>query len=235
MTDLEVRTTTLRVSEIFGPTFQGEGPSTGRLATFLRLGGCNLDCSWCDTPYTWDWERYDRDAEVTSMPIEAVYDRLNEAPGMLVVTGGEPTIQATALAALIGLLTPRRIEVETNGTHLPDPLLHNQLVYFNVSPKLANSGIKYERRIKPSALAYYADEARAVFKFVVAEPGDLEEIDLLVDTFGIDPARLWVMPEGTDPGIILVRARWLADKVLARGWNMTLRSHTLIWGATRGH
>ena len=46
----------LTVSEIFGPTFQGEGPFTGRAAVFLRLGRCNLDCKWCDTPYTWDWK-----------------------------------------------------------------------------------------------------------------------------------------------------------------------------------
>lgn len=233
MTDLEVRAATLRVSEIFGPTFQGEGPSTGRLATFLRLGGCNLDCSWCDTPYTWDWERYDRAAEVTAMPVAYVAGLLDPKPGMLVVTGGEPTIQTTMLTELFGLLDPRRIEIETNGTHLPEALLDNQLVYFNVSPKLSNSGIKHERRIKPSVLGYYADMDRAVFKFVVSEPGDLEEIDMLVDQFGIDPARLWVMPEGTDADMILVRARWIADKVLARGWNLTLRSHTLIWGAVR--
>ena len=45
----------LAVSEIFGPTHQGEGPSTGRLCGFVRLARCNLSCLWCDTPYTWDW------------------------------------------------------------------------------------------------------------------------------------------------------------------------------------
>src|SRR5438046_5626962 len=50
-----VGTRTLVVSEIFGPTFQGEGPSLGRRCVFLRLGACNLHCRWCDTPYTWDW------------------------------------------------------------------------------------------------------------------------------------------------------------------------------------
>lgn len=234
MTNLEVRTTVLRVSEIFGPTFQGEGPTTGRLATFLRLGGCNLDCSWCDTPYTWDWERYDRDAEVTAMPIDDVYTRLEDAPGMLVITGGEPTIQTRALTTLINLLPPRRIEIETNGTHGPEPLFDNQLVHFNVSPKLANSGIAYERRIKPMVLGYYAEMPRATFKFVVSEPGDLDEVDQLADTFGIDPAKLWIMPEGTTVADLLLRARRLTDDVLARGWNFTLRSHTLIWGADRG-
>ena len=57
----------LRVNEIFGPTFQGEGPHAGQSAVFLRTSGCNLNCSWCDTPYTWDWERYDREAETHPM------------------------------------------------------------------------------------------------------------------------------------------------------------------------
>ena len=60
----------LAVSEIFGPTLQGEGPSSGRRAMFLRLAGCNLSCSWCDTAYTWDWSRYDKKAEVTMMQVD---------------------------------------------------------------------------------------------------------------------------------------------------------------------
>lgn len=41
----------LLVSEVFGPTVQGEGKHCGRIAAFVRLGGCNLHCRWCDTPY----------------------------------------------------------------------------------------------------------------------------------------------------------------------------------------
>src|SRR5262245_52198924 len=55
----EMMTESLVVSEVFGPTWQGEGPSIGRRCGFVRLGRCNLACTWCDTPYTWDWERYD--------------------------------------------------------------------------------------------------------------------------------------------------------------------------------
>jgi 7-carboxy-7-deazaguanine synthase len=41
----------------FGPTFQGEGPSAGRRALFIRLSHCNLSCPGCDTPESWDWSR----------------------------------------------------------------------------------------------------------------------------------------------------------------------------------
>ena len=53
----------LPVSEVYGPVWQGEGPDTGRRCSFLRLGHCNLACDWCDTPYTWDDDRFDVDAE----------------------------------------------------------------------------------------------------------------------------------------------------------------------------
>ena len=52
----------LLVAERFGverPTFQGEGPSSGVPALFIRLSRCNLTCTWCDTPYTWDTSRFD--------------------------------------------------------------------------------------------------------------------------------------------------------------------------------
>ena len=53
---------TLRVAEVFGPTFQGEGPSAGRRAAFIRLSGCGVGCTWCDEPQTWDWSRFSRAA-----------------------------------------------------------------------------------------------------------------------------------------------------------------------------
>ena len=63
---------TLVISEVFGPTVQGEGPTIGRRAAFVRLGRCNLDCSWCDTPYTWDWERYDPKVELHERPVPEI-------------------------------------------------------------------------------------------------------------------------------------------------------------------
>ena len=57
----------LVVAEIFGPTWQGEGPSAGQVAAFVRLGLCNLTCAWCDTAYTWDRSRFDLRAELRRM------------------------------------------------------------------------------------------------------------------------------------------------------------------------
>ena len=225
----------LVVAEVFGPTFQGEGPSTGRRAGFVRLGRCNLDCSWCDTPYTWDWERYDPAVELRAEPVGGIVDQLDDMdPEIVVVTGGEPLLQQRRLVPLLQACAERGwpVEIETNGTRVPDPQVVPLVAQWNVSPKLANSGVPEDRRIRPDALAALVATGRAVFKFVVADDGDLDEIAGLVDAHGLGP--VWVMPEGTDAATVLDGARRLAGPALARGWNLTTRLHVLLWNDERG-
>jgi 7-cyano-7-deazaguanosine (preQ0) biosynthesis protein QueE len=222
----------LVVSEVFGPTWQGEGPSVGRRAGFVRLGRCNLACQFCDTAYTWDWERYDPATELTK---RSVSDVVAELAGMnvdlVVITGGEPLLQQRQLATLVDECTRRkwRVEVETAGTIAPTLPGVDQ---WNVSPKLTNSGMSVERRHKPDVLRAFAATGRAVFKFVVMDPADLDEIADLVDECGL--RDVWVMPEGTDPDTVLRGLRDLVEPVLARGWNLTPRLQVLIWGDRRG-
>jgi 7-carboxy-7-deazaguanine synthase len=225
----------LVVAEVFGPTFQGEGPSIGRRAGFVRLGRCNLDCSWCDTPYTWDWDRYDPAEELHATPVAAVLAQLaGMAPDIVVVTGGEPLLQQGRLAPLLEGCAAQGwpVEIETNGTIVPDARIVGLVGQWNVSPKLANSGVLYDKRVRPNALAALVATGNAAFKFVVTEPADLDEVAELVDAHGLEP--VWIMPEGTDPTALLERGRQLADAVLARGWNLTPRLHVLLWGDERG-
>ncbi|HET9443838.1 MAG TPA: 7-carboxy-7-deazaguanine synthase QueE [Acidimicrobiales bacterium] len=225
---------TLVVSEVFGPTLQGEGASAGRLAAFVRLGRCNLACRWCDTPYTWDWDRHDPAAELSTMAVTDVLARLDAmGAGLLVVTGGEPLLQQRHLPPLLEAARERgwTVEVETSGTIAPtlaDGLVHR----YNVSPKLASSGMAAERRYRPDVLRALRDGGRALFKFVVADPGELDEVAAMVDECGLDP--VWIMPEGTDAATVLARMRRLAPHVLERRWNLTPRLHVLLWGDRRG-
>ncbi|MGH9179515.1 MAG: 7-carboxy-7-deazaguanine synthase QueE [Acidimicrobiales bacterium] len=224
----------LVVSEVFGPTLQGEGPSAGQPAGFVRLGRCNLACRWCDTPYTWDWDRHDPAQELHTVAVAAVLEQLDamDVP-MVVVTGGEPLLQQRHLPPLLEALRERgrRVEIETGGTIAP--ALPVELVdRYNVSPKLANSGMDRDRRYRPEALRALQATGRAVFKFVAVDPADLEEAAAMVDECGL--GRVWVMPEGTDAPTVLARLEALAPHVLARGWNLTPRLHILLWGDRRG-
>lgn len=237
----------LTVSELFGPTFQGEGPNTGRQAMFVRLGRCNLDCAWCDTPYTWDWHGKNGPAQdptaLRPMSVTAIYDDLavladDRIPELVVVTGGEPMLQRTGVIALVEHLDDHGhdTEIETNGTISPLPGLYG-LVRYNVSPKLAHSGVTRDAAINPAALEYFVELARcdeAAFKFVARDRRDLDEIAELVDRFAIPTRTVWVMPEGRDSTTITTGLQALATDVLARRWNLSGRLHVTIWEDRRG-
>ena len=228
---------TLAVSEIFGPTVQGEGPSTGQRAKFLRLGGCNLTCSWCDTSYTWDWKKYSPRQELTQMSLTAVKDQLFaiRAP-LLVITGGEPLLQRESLHWLLwggGLLFDTRIEFETNGTKLPFPKNNN--LSYNVSPKLAHGGDPKDKRIVPVVLECFSRRKDAIFKFVVEQPQDQDEIAALVDEYAIRPDKVWVMPQAQTVEELDMRLPWVSDIAIEHGWNLSDRLHLRLWEGKRGH
>jgi len=225
----------LLVAEVFGPTLQGEGPSMGAPAVFVRLSRCNLACLWCDTPYTWDWSRFDPRAQSRTWTVPDLAGWVLDHPiELVVVTGGEPLLQQGPLTVLVEQLAAagRRVEVETNGTRAPGRRLVESGSWFNVSPKLANSGMPEHRRIVPDALAVLVGSGRARFKFVLRDPSDLEEVADLAGRFGLAP--VWVMPEGTAAEAVLGGARRVAEEVIARGWGLSLRLHVLLWGDARG-
>jgi 7-cyano-7-deazaguanosine (preQ0) biosynthesis protein QueE len=225
----------LVVSEVFGPTFQGEGPSLGRRAGFLRLGRCNLACTFCDTPYTWDWAHHDPAVELHQRTVDDVAGELRamDVP-LVVVTGGEPLLQQRHLPPLLEALHALgiEVEVETAGTIAPTEDVAALVTRFNVSPKLANSGNPEDRRYRPDVLQAFQATGKAVFKFVVAEESDFAEVDRIVADNRL--TGVWVMPEGTDAATVATRTAALAEPTRARGWNLTTRLHILVWGDERG-
>lgn len=225
----------LVVSEIFGPTVQGEGPDVGKRCGFVRLGRCNLACQWCDTPYSWDWSRFDAAVELTEQSVDAIVARLaTMAIDTVVITGGEPLLQQRRLVPLVQAF--RRLKwtthIETAGTIAwdADPKLIDRWV---VSPKLSNSGMSARRRLRYDVLRRFADTG-AAFKFVVVDVADLDEVKQIVSKVGITASAVWIMPEGTKPRVIADRTAKLADGVIAHGWNLTTRLHVLAWGDARG-
>ena len=242
---LTLAATTPGEPEIFA-SLQGEGPSQGKPCAFVRLSRCNLACVWCDTAYTWRFtgdnrphrsgETFDRKNNQVTLSEEDVARRI-AALGQprLVVTGGEPLLQAPALARMLALLPEGiSIEVETNGTIAPPPALDALIHQYNVSPKLAHSGNPEELALVPERLAHWAGEPRAAFKFVIAEPEDVAEVLALAERFAIPRERIWLMAEGTDSATLRQRESWLAQLCLRHGLTLSGRLHIELYGDTRG-
>lgn len=230
--------------EIFA-SLQGEGPSTGMPVAFMRLSRCNLACIWCDTAYTWrfegdnrphrDGETFERKANQITLELSDAAERI-AALGQkrLVITGGEPLLQAGKLAELLELLPDISVEIETNGTVTAPARLDIRVDQYNVSPKLAHSGNDPKLALIPERLDAYATDPRAYLKFVIAEPEDVDEVLALQRRYRFKPGHVFLMPEGADSNTIGLRARWLADLCLQHGFRMSDRLHIHIYGDTRG-
>ena len=230
--------------EIFA-SVQGEGPSMGMPVSFMRLSRCNLACVWCDTAYTWrfegdnrphrDGQTYDRKANQVTLDEEEVAARIMAlGQNRLVITGGEPLLQAPALAKLLDLLPDIGVEIETNGTTKAPPRLDIRIDQFNVSPKLTHSGNPAELALIPERLDAYATDPRAWFKFVIAEPSDLDEVLALHERYRFRPDHVFLMPEGTDSETLRAREKWLAPLCVEHGFRMSDRLHIHLFGDTRG-
>ena len=241
---LTLAATTPGEPEIFA-SLQGEGPSAGRPSTFIRCSRCNLACVWCDTAYTWRFEgdnRPHRDGRTFQRKANQVTLSIAEAaariaalpPRRLVITGGEPLLQAAALARMIALLPQMHIEVETNGTVAPTAELDAMVDQYNVSPKLAHSGNPAGLALIPERLAAWSAEPKAWFKFVISAPEDVEQVLALQQQHAIPSGRIYLMPEGRDSESLRTRARWLAPLCSAHGFSFTDRLHIHLYGDTRG-
>ena len=236
----------LSVAEMFGPTVQGEGRNQGAQAYFIRLGLCNLDCKWCDTPYTWDWTgkngyKYSKTIELRRMDI---YEMLQHVPRnceRIVITGGEPMVQQSNLIELVYLLRSlgHVVEIETNGTIEPsnswlELAAHysDNGVQFNVSPKLRNSGVARDKAIHVGVLNEF-NYLDAIFKFVVQTEDCIDEIKDIQQTVGIEAKDIYLMPEGRNANEIMSRLPWLFEVCSQTGYNLTPRLHVLAWNDRR--
>ncbi|MFM7378332.1 MAG: 7-carboxy-7-deazaguanine synthase QueE [Erythrobacter sp.] len=230
--------------EIFA-SLQGEGPSIGMPVAFVRLSRCNLACTWCDTAYTWRFEgdnrphrdgiAFDRKAnQVTLSPAETAERIAGLGQKRLVITGGEPLLQAGALVEMLVHLPDIAVEIETNGTVAPPARLDVRVDQYNVSPKLAHSGNPADLALLPERLDAWAAEPRAFLKFVVASPEDVAEVLALHARYRFRPERVFLMAEGTDSATLRARQAWLSDLCLEHGFRMSDRMHIHLYGDTRG-
>jgi len=223
----------VKISEIFY-SVQGEGMLTGVPSVFVRTSGCNLRCTWCDTPYT-SWQPEGEERTIDSIVREV--NGYNAAH--VVITGGEPMI-APAIAELTQALT-QHITIETAGTVFVDV----RCDLMSISPKLANStprerdggrwAAQHERlRYQPEVLKKLMSRYEYQLKFVIAEPSDIEEVAAMTKELGAETERIVLMPEGTDASVLAERGRWLVEICKERGYRFSPRLHIQLWGNRRG-
>lgn len=235
-----VTTTTAHVLpfvEALPPTIQGEGPAAGRHATFLRFGGCNLSCSWCDSQFTWNAAAYNLREQITMLGVPAILDRMVPAQ-IVVVTGGEPLLNQNnpAWPELLAALTERysELHLETNGTLEPTLATRAAFSVINVSPKLPNAG-EHRGNQDPALHPKWVSVGQAVLKFVVKDEADVAEAVRRATAGGWPLTRVWVMPEGITAAALDKRWPTIAAAAAAHGVNATHRLHVLAWGDERGH
>lgn len=191
----------MRVNEIFY-SIQGEGAHSGCAAIFIRLSGCNLHCDFCDTEHQ----------PYQDLTEEEIVRQIAEFPASLVViTGGEPTLQLTA--SLVDKLhdAGKTVAIETNGTR---PVPRN-IDWITVSPKTA----------------YLGDAAKPVIKVAQEVKIVLDDIHTYDDpTFGITAAHYFVQPcdtgnEQRNREIIDRCIKFVKDNPL---WKISLQTQKIL-------
>ncbi len=226
----------MKISEIFY-SIQGEGILLGVPSVFVRTSGCNLRCTWCDTPYT-SWN-----PDGNKYALNEIVARVKQfGASHVVVTGGEPMI-APEIAELTEALKAEgmHITIETAGT-IVAPVTCDLM---SISPKLANStptdrddgrwAAQHERlRYQPDVLRELTTRYAHQLKFVVANPLDLVEVRKIVDELDTSPQCVVLMPEGVRPDILRERGVWLAEICKTHGYRLSPRLHVELWGDRRG-
>jgi 7-carboxy-7-deazaguanine synthase len=223
----------MKIAEIFY-SVQGEGSLVGVPSVFVRTSGCNLRCSWCDTPYT-SWS-----PEGTELSIDAIVEQAGQfRPAKhVVLTGGEPMI-APGIAALSQRFRERgmHITIETAGTVFA-PV---ECDLMSISPKLSNSTpdgpfrAQHERlRLQPAVLRQLMSHCDYQLKFVVSRIDDVAELQELVRELGAPAGNVMLMPEGTSVEAVNTRGVWIAEVCKEFGYRFSPRLHVELWGNRRG-
>jgi 7-carboxy-7-deazaguanine synthase len=229
----------MKLSELFY-SVQGEGKLLGVPSVFVRASGCNLRCTWCDTPYA-SW-----DPEGDEVPVPEIVRRVAAfgPKRHVVLTGGEPMIMPDVAELCAALKAAgHHLTIETAATVWRDVPMD----LASLSPKLSNStptaraGGRFaaahdRQRLNFEVIQRFVDAAPDFqLKFVVADPADLTEVEqVLAAVTGWEPADVLLMPEGTDAGTLGSRADWLGEVCKDKGFRFCPRLHVLMYGNKRG-
>jgi len=228
----------MKLAELFY-SIQGEGKLVGMPSVFVRASGCNLRCTWCDTPYA-SWEPEGEDVSV-----DEIVRRVLAYPARhTVLTGGEPMIMPDIVPLCRALKAKgKHLTMETAAT-VYQPV---DIDLASLSPKLANStpinrdggrfAAAHERqRINLDVIQRFIDAAPDFqLKFVISDEADFSEMDLLLRKLRRwQPSDVLLMPEGIDVETLEGRAGWLSEVSKETGYRYCPRLHISLYGNRRG-
>ncbi len=236
----------IAVSEIFGPTVQGEGAVIGKPTVFVRTGGCDYRCSWCDSKFAVlpefrnTWER------LSPEEVFAEIKRLSPRPILVTLSGGNPALQPFGSVIRLGKAEGYRFTIETQGTLARDWFA--DLDYLTLSPKPPSSDMETNWEKLARCVDAGGSQTETVMKVVVFDESDYAYAKEVGRQFPRLPVYLQVGndnppgPEAADKtepnlGKLLERYEWLTGKVIADGWNEATvlpQLHVLVWGNKRG-
>lgn len=218
------------LSEIF-KGFQGEGPTTGRSALFIRFPYCNLQCTICDTKYSWK----EGIIEIFKISKEDLYKQIDNC-NRIVFTGGEPFLNIDIIKTIIeDYKHTKYYEIETNGTIIPSSemfkLFDQYNVHLNISPK-----INVKQFVKLDTTPYLIDHVKEkyIVKFLAKNNKDMDFINTYVKNHNIQSENVWIQPIGITPEEMIKTIKQLETQILDNNYNVSARLHVLVFGDKKG-
>lgn len=233
----------MKIAEIF-KSIQGEGVSTGRVCLFLRVAGCTLDCPKCDSAEVWKAGEQMTHSEILGKLNEVGGDFLSQSHGRIVLTGGSPMRVQKDLDVLLSLqphwseirtlrVGSSFIEVETECMVVPNPSFDSWVNQYNVSPKVGSFGLG-QPNINQKALRWHVENGRSFFKFVADGQTDLDMIHRFVESAGLMPYRVWIMPQASSRKELDCIGREVAEFCIDNQYNYSHRLQLSLWDKTTG-
>jgi 7-carboxy-7-deazaguanine synthase len=233
------------VSEIFGPTIQGEGALIGQPTVFVRTGGCDYRCAWCDSLHAVDAEYRATWAPMHADAIMAEVARLSGGRPLLVtLSGGNPAIQPLGPLIAAGRAQGYRFAMETQGSVARDWFADLDMLV--LSPKPPSSGMATDWAAFDACRAA-AGDAPGVLKIVIFDEADYQWAREVAGRYRslpvyLQPGNHTAPPPGDDTAAVDqagldARMRWLVGRVVADGWyraTVLPQLHVTLWGNRRG-
>lgn len=234
-------TDTIRISEIFGPTIQGEGSVIGEPTIFVRTGGCDYRCSWCDTAHAVD-SKYR--AQWALMTCEDIWKNIlklsDKTPILVTLSGGNPAIQPLAPLIKMGHAANYRFALETQGS--VSQSWFSDLDILTLSPKPPSSKMATDWDMFDQCIKSAGARTDASIKIVIFDDKDYDfakdcaarypDIPMILQAGNHTPDE-----DSADINGITERMRWLIDKTVTDRW-FTVRIlpqlHVFLWGNKKG-